>query len=278
MKTKIYAAAVLGLGLTLMSYNAQAQIQDEQNVTITMDLQPVLQLNMNTPDQVDFTFDNIASYMGGEIKYGATILTVSSTVNWQLYAAGISQGSVGTSDWDNPVQWGVLSASASNVIPINALELHQFPANTTVTGLTGGCVTPDYSLAFQSVLGNVGQGIFGQNTIYAPGANPYTLPSAADKMIAGGDPNTAGNGMTGGSYLSTTNPYVTPPAGNLNGQTTASAFYYIIDYRIVPGLPVTFPLAASDQCTGAGDGLAATAFAQPGYYTMDVKYLLIEAQ
>ncbi|HTA83027.1 MAG TPA: hypothetical protein VK783_08840 [Bacteroidia bacterium] len=274
MNKKIYAAAALGLGL-MLGINAQAQIQDEQNVTITMDLQPVLQLNMNTPDEVDFTFDNIASYMGGEIKYGATILTVSSTVNWELYAAGISQGSVGVADWDNPVQWGVLSPSASNAIPLNALELHQFPANTTTTNLAGGCVTPDYSLAFQSVLGNVGQGINGQNTIYTPGANPYTFPTAIDKMIAGGDPTQAGDGMTGGSYLSTTNPYVNPPAGNANGQLTASNFYYIIDYRIVPGLPVTFPLAAPDNC-GALTPVAG--FAQPGYYTMDVKYLLIEAQ
>lgn len=276
MKKKIYAAAVVGLGLMMFGNKAQAQIQDEQNVTVTMDLQPVLQLNMNTPDEVDFTFDNIASYMGGEIKYGATILTVSSTVNWQLYAAGISQGSVAAGDWDNPVQWGVLSASASKDIPLNALELHQFPANTVTTGLTA-CGAADYSLPFQSVLANVGLGTAGQNNIYVPPAagNAYTLPSALDKMIAGGDPNTPGDGMTGGSYLSTTNPYVTPPVGNLNGQTVASPFYYIIDYRIVPGLPVTFPLAASDQCTGL---TPVTGFAQPGYYTMDVKYLLIEAQ
>ncbi len=47
-----------------------AQLIDEKNVTVTMDLQPVLQLNMTTPDQVDFTFDNIPSYFSGIIKYG----------------------------------------------------------------------------------------------------------------------------------------------------------------------------------------------------------------
>jgi hypothetical protein len=37
-----------------------------------MDLQPILQLNMTTADQVNFVFDDIASYYGGIIRYGAT--------------------------------------------------------------------------------------------------------------------------------------------------------------------------------------------------------------
>jgi len=264
MKIKIYAAAIVGLGLMMFANNAQAQIQDEQNVTITMDLQPVLQLNMNTPDEVDFTFDNIPSYMGGEIKYGATILTVSSTVDWQLYAAGISQGSVAAGDWDNPVNYGVINATATNHIPLDALELHQFPANPVVTGLTPGCATQDYSLAFQPILATNTVTVPGQNNIFVP-ATPYTLPAATDKMIAGGNPNAAGNGVGGGTYLSTNNPY----AG------ASSNFYYVIDYRIVPGLPVIFPAAGVDDCSAAS---SLATFAEPGYYTMDVKYLLIEAQ
>ncbi|MGP8216180.1 MAG: hypothetical protein ACLQQ4_11485 [Bacteroidia bacterium] len=270
MKTKIYAAAVLGLGFLMFGNYAKAQIQDEQNVTITMDLEPVLQLNMNTPDEVDFTFDNIPSYLSGEIKYGATILTVSSTVSWQLYAAGISQGSVAAGDWDNPVNYGIINAtSGTNKIPLDALELHQYPADPTTTGLTpaAGCAPGDYSNPFQAITAGppATVAVPGLNNIFVPAA-PYTLPKATDKMIAGGDPNTTGNGMVGGTYLATTNTSV-----------ATSGFYYVIDYRIVPGLPVIFPAAGVDDCSAASS-LVSPAFADPGYYTMDVKYLLIEAQ
>ena len=47
-----------------------AQLQDEQDVTITMDLQPILQLKMEGPDQIDFTFDEINKYYTGVIKTG----------------------------------------------------------------------------------------------------------------------------------------------------------------------------------------------------------------
>ncbi|MCX7728962.1 MAG: hypothetical protein N2203_05785, partial [Bacteroidia bacterium] len=64
---------ILGIGAlsTSLSY---AQLVDEKNVTVTMDLQPVLQLNMTTPDQIAFVFDEIREYYGGILKYGATIL------------------------------------------------------------------------------------------------------------------------------------------------------------------------------------------------------------
>ena len=53
----------IALALTFMSaLPSFAQLQDEKNVTITMDLQPILQLNMTTADQVNFVFDDIASY------------------------------------------------------------------------------------------------------------------------------------------------------------------------------------------------------------------------
>ena len=52
-----FAGAFIALAGT--SYG---QLQDEKNVTVTMDLQPILQLEMSTPDQVDFVFDDIADY------------------------------------------------------------------------------------------------------------------------------------------------------------------------------------------------------------------------
>jgi hypothetical protein len=53
-----------------------------------------------------------------------------------------------------------------------------------------------------------------------------------------------------------------------------SNYYYSIDYRIVPGLPAVFPNAASNA--GVTAALVAPAYAQPGVYTMNVKYVLVE--
>jgi hypothetical protein len=271
MKTKIYAAAVLGLGFLMFGNNAKAQIQDEQNVTITMDLQPVLQLNMNTPDEVNFTFNSIGSYIGGEVKYGATILTVSSTVTWDLYAVGTS--SAGTAFWDNAVDYGLTTAiGATKQIPLDALELHQTGANPNVTA-NGSCVgVGDYSLPFQNA--TTAPATPGQNNIYCTNTtNPYVVPTpGTNKYIAGG-PGTVGppatsGGVVGGSYLTQSAAF--------------SNYYYVIDYRIVPGLPVIFPFSGTDQCTPDVNAIGTVGnpgtFAQPGVYTMDVKYVLIEAQ
>ena len=58
-----------------------------------------------------------------------------------------------------------------------------------------------------------------------------------------------------------------------------NAYYFVIDYRIVPGLPAVFPFAndgaASEDLVTVG---AAGDYAQPGVYTMNVKYLMIENQ
>lgn len=89
MKKVILSAAVLAS--LAFSNNAKAQLIDEQNVTVTMDLQPILQLGMNGSSNIDFVFDQISEYVGGITQYGATNLTVSSTVSWDLYAAAFSE-------------------------------------------------------------------------------------------------------------------------------------------------------------------------------------------
>ena len=52
MKLFIAAAALVGT-------SASAQLIDEKDVSITLDLQPVLQLEMTTPDQIQFIFDGL---------------------------------------------------------------------------------------------------------------------------------------------------------------------------------------------------------------------------
>jgi len=246
-----------------------AQLIDEKNVTITMDLQPILQLNMTTPDQIDFVFDKISDYYSGVTKYGATILKVSSTVTWDLYAVGVSNG--GTNFWDYQQQYGsAAAANGINQIPLSALELHQYGANNFHGSYAGPANRQDYHLAFNDYTAPFVPAMAGQNSVYYA-ANPYTAPTANDKYIQGckGTVITT-DGAPGGSYL--TAPAV---AGSL------SNYYFVIDYRIFPGLPAIFPFAGPNSGVPAQDLVTANAagnYAQPGIYTMDLKFVLLEDQ
>ena len=253
MKKSIYLSAFLGT--FCLANTAFAQLQDEKNVTITMDLQPILQLSMNTSDQIDFVFDDIADYYGGITKYGATILKVSSTVNWDLYAVGTSNTGV---SWDNQMVYGAgTDPLATTTLPISLLELHQSQANASVTG-TG--FRDDYSSAFDPAPYTIGE-----NNIYAS-ATPYVLPPITEKYIQGNF-NLAAF-AAGGSYLT-------------QGAALSSIYYYAIDYRIVPGLPATFPTAGSNAAvpvSAALDFVVPGTYAHPGVYSMNVKYVLLENQ
>ncbi len=280
IKGSMVAAAML------MGASSFAQIQDENNVTVTMELVPVLQLNMNTTDQVNFVFDEIPEYIGGITKYGATILTVSSTVNWDLFASGTSgthNANNANRVWDFVVGYGpgavvsAASAGAKNQLPLTALELRQFPSNTTAPSLNNGATptqTTYYNSAFSAALGTA---TTFPNNIYVSTASPYVAGATTDPYIAGG----AGtdNYVNGGTYLTQ------------SGAAGATNYYFVIDYRIVPGLPAIFPKAgttvggatahnleaATTYTTTQAAGVAG-AYAKPGVYTMNVKYLLIENQ
>lgn len=253
---------VAGLAM-LTSTAAFGQLVDEKDVTVTMDLQPILQLNMSTPNQVDFTFDDINEYYGGITKYGATILKVSSTVNWDLYAIGRSNGNVGAGFWDQQIRYGTGgSGGATNRLPLSALELRQSTPNANATAATGAFA--DYSAAFPPIASPSGS-----NSLYVDPANAGTPPTAANKYIAGhsGTTATGADGVAGGSYLT---------AGGLT-----SDYYYSIDYRIVPGLPAVFPMAFGADGVTPENLVAANgagSYAQPGVYTMYVQYLILEDQ
>lgn len=303
MKKVIICAAAF-VAMSAMANKSFAQLQDEKNVTITMDLQPILQLDMSTPDQIDFVFDDIGDYAGGITKYGATILKVSATVNWDLWAVGTSNNNMsGAGDfWDVQASYGVLTDvntasgtanSATNEIPLQVLEMHQHGANLSSGSATGTFV--DYSTAFANASGQqtgavVGVGPTavawdpGQNNIYVPAGGAgavYTIPGDDQKFIQGHfDPTDL---IPGGSYL--TQAFLNG-TGNPNGQPVAagaemiSAYYNVIDYRIVPGLPVQFPMSADND--GTLQDLATQnsneTYAAPGVYTMNVKYILAENQ
>lgn len=250
-------AALLLFGAT----SVKAQLIDEKDVTITMDLQPVLQLDMTTPDQIEFVFDNINEYYAGITHYGATILKVSSTVSWDLYAVGRSSGTNGAGFWDQQIDYG--SGNNTNAIPnlpLSLLELKQSQANNGDGASTG--TYSDYSAAFTPA-GTAS----GQNSLYV-NAGTNTPPTLADKYI-GGHAGVTGTGdfLPGGSYLTQTG--------------TTSNYYYSIDYRILPGLPAIFPNAFSADGATAQDIVTANAagnYAEPGVYTMYVQYILLEDQ
>lgn len=250
----------LFVGMFLLSGLTFGQLIDEKNVTVTMDLQPVLQLHMTTPDQIDFVFDEIKDYYGGIIKYAATILKVSSSVSWDLYAVGTSQN---VPYWDQQVSYsnGGGANSISN-IPLSALELRQYEPNQYDPTAIGA--QTDYSVAFAPAQ----TAAVGVNSIWYS-ATPYTAPGNNQKYIQGQAGTAAGEGAPGGSYLT-----AIAPAG------TFSDYYFTIDYRILPGLPAIFPNAglndgtAEDIVTVNGAGT----YAEPGVYTMNVKYILLEDQ
>jgi len=236
------------------------QLIDEKNVTVTMDLQPVLQLHMTTPDQVEFIFDDIKDYYSGITKYAATILKVSSSVSWDLYVVGTSQTGAGAF-WDQQLSYSTGGGSGIANLPLCALELRQYEANQYDAAATE---FPDYSIAFADPDALVA----GQNCIYQSAA-PYTAPGVAEKYIQGHSGVGVANAAPGGSYLT-----ANPAAG------TFSDYYFTLDYRILPSLPAIFPAAglndgtAQDLVTINGAG----SYANPGVYTMNVKYILLEDQ
>ena len=245
----------------------------ESDVTVTMDLQPVLELQMTTPDQINFTFNTINSYMAGITHYGATVLRVSSTVEWDLVAVGTSSDNEQnqTEFWDNPVQYSASTATKVNTIPISALELQQTPPNPTA-----GSANTDYSPAFVQ---NPGSGaITTSNNSVEVGSQQALTPTSitfqtgvTDARVIAGDlgANFGGgvsSAVTPGSYLSTVGQSYNP-----------GDFKYTISYRIVPGLPAVFPLRDADDAA-LSPVPASNEYAAPGVYTMEVRYVLTEDQ
>jgi len=239
---------------------AHAQLIDEQDVTITMELQPVLQLDMKTPNQLEFVFDEIEEYYRGITQYAATELKVSSSVSWDLYAVGRSNGTNCAECWDQQLVYGTggVASGAIADLPMSLVELRQNRANAN-PGV--GAAPVDYSAAFSPAAT-----ASANNSLYVNGGT-NTPPAATNKYIAGHSGVGAGSTMDGGSWMTQTG--------------TASDYYYTIDYRILPGLPSVFTMAFSEDAGTAEDLVSANgagSYAQPGVYTMYVQYVLLEDQ
>lgn len=290
---KLYLLPALFLGLVVSkSYGQQAIDMNlntsENDVTVTMDLQPILELQMTTPDQIDFVFDNVNAYMAGITKYGATVLRVSSTVDWDLLAVGTSgrnESSAGTdSYWDNPVQYrdATVSATSINTIPLSSLELQQIPPNPA----TDGANVFDYSSTFATYLAAGVQAsnnsIEVGNQSSGVGIDMKNYPLTGASILTNDAKNIAGimgtvlggnqSSITPGSYLNT-----------FGGSYLAANYKYTISYRILPGLPAIFPMRDVKETIllgidAAAVGNVADSYANPGIYTMEVRYILTEDQ
>ncbi|MFY9310763.1 MAG: hypothetical protein WAQ28_17080 [Bacteroidia bacterium] len=235
---------------------AFSQTLEEKNTIIAMDFHPVLQLYISGSEDINFEFNEISEYQTGIVRYGATVLAVNATVNWDLYAVGFS--SAGTV-WEQQIKYGAATdPNAENILSLHALELHQNNANPSATGASPS-VNADYSSPFTSSIS------VGRNSIYTS-SNPYIKPLATDKYIAGHA--STSDFITGGSYLINNNSGSMGASGN---------FYYIIDYRIKPGLPPTFPNSGTNSVSPVADGIITPGhYLQPGIYTCSVKYILTE--
>jgi hypothetical protein len=267
-------ASVFFFGMLTM---VNAQQTSQNGVGITLEMKPVLQLDITSPEQINFVFNNKETYAKGITKNAATILKVTSTVKWDLYAVGRSAGKSpnGKTFWDQEKSYGSSVNSVAD-LPLSLLEIKQSRINT---GAEGSLATyPDYSADFATPFRSSAG-----NSLYVAADGSISPPNKSGKYIAGQSGWSKGEKkdyMAGGSYAS--------------NHSSAADFYYEIDYRILPGYPAVFPNAFSADATvaenivanansntvlaGGAAGNGNQSFAEPGEYRMYVQYVLLEDQ
>lgn len=235
--------------------NPGTQIGNAVSFSLEVEILPVLQMNISSLQNIDFSFSDINTYNSGIIKYGATKMEVNSNLEWDLIAVGsssINESTTGGSPyWDNIASYSSNPGGTSN-IPLSALELFQNPSNPSSTG------NDDYSASFTSPpSGNNNIEVATGSLTFSPvAASGSTLSkSIAGRWNATSSPN---NAMKPGSYIISG-----------GGSWTKAEHSYTISYRLTPGLPTIF-----------SNGIPAISplYANPGSYTMRVKFVLTEDQ
>ena len=108
---------------------AQKSLFAQEYVSVTMDLQGILELKMTTDPQVDFVFNTIQKYQSGITKYNATKLNVTATVPWDLYVQP-------SSEYWNQQNLYSASGNATNTLPSEILEIQSAIPNPTPDALT----------------------------------------------------------------------------------------------------------------------------------------------
>lgn len=224
----------------------------QTNFSLEIEILPVLQLKTTTLDKIDFNFIEISNYINGLTQNNKTILEVSSNVNWDLLAIGTS---VRHQNNNTDFFWDANSAytsTGSPDIPLSALEILQYPENPCT-----GVGTLDYSSGFV----NPPTQVLNNNISVASGVLTFV------SLAATGTDNTrciAGNYGTQGSPANA----VAPGSYYINGPLTKADYRYSLTYRLTPGLPAQFQNGTP----------AMTQDAKSGFYSMQVRYIIIEDQ
>ncbi len=185
----------------LASFNAFAQLSDEEYAYITMDLQGILDLTMTTNPQVDFSFNSIAEYKQGIVKYNATQLEVDATVAWDLYVYAST---------DNWTQVEAYSTNGASTLPSEIIEISSSVDNSAIAGGEG------LDNNFVSLKGLTNSGM------------DDGTPDANTQFLMGGDNTTAGVGVieAGDPGTAASNP---------------TTHKFRMSYRLKPDIPGTFP-------------------------------------
>lgn len=258
-----------------VSAQISAQKSNQNGVTMVLEMQPILQMDLSAPELIDFVFDEKEKYYRGITKKAATVIKVTSTVKWDLYAVGRSSGKSpnGSTFWDQEESFGTTVNSVAD-IPLSLLELKQ---NIVNKGANTMATYKDYSRDFATPFR-----ASGANSLYVSNNGTPTPPSKKGKYIAGHS----------GISDDIQNGYMNP--GSYYNNDANSNFEFVMDYRIMPGFPAIFPNAFNEDATvaeniissanassvlvGGGAGNGNKSYAEPGIYTMTVQYVLLEDQ
>lgn len=276
MKTQLKISLVTFVAFMLQTTFAQKN-QSQASVNLVMDMQPVLQVEFISPQQIDFVFDDKSKYYRGIVHNAATEIRVTSTVSWDMYAVGRSSGKNpnGPAFWDQNASYKSTNNSVAN-LPLSLLEIKQSNQNKGV--YHDQAIYQDYSKEFSK-----GFRPSASNSLYVSSNGTPTPPTKNGKYLAGHSGSA--------SYLK--NGYV--PAGSYYSKySNQSDYHFVIDYRILPGFPAIFP-NAFNQDASLAENLITTrtnntvyagnsninpkkSYAEPGYYTMNVQYVILEDQ
>jgi hypothetical protein len=152
---------------------SKAQLSDEEYAYVTMDLQGILNLTMNSDPTVNFSFKSIPEYQNGITRFNATKLDVDATVAWDLFAYAST---------DNWVQVDAYSTNGQAALPAEILEMQSVQPNT--------CAAPNSFNAMNSLKGLTNSGVTGG------------VPAAATQFLAGMVGTAAGQSYAPGAASS----------------------------------------------------------------------------
>lgn len=276
MKTIVKISLLASFLMSIQFVQSQKR-SSQTGVNVVLDMQPVLEVEFVSPPQINFVFDEKGKFYRGIVHNGATEIKVTSTVSWDMYAVGRStkQNPNGTKYWDQQISYGSTNNSVAN-IPLSLLEIKQSNKNNGVYHRKAK--HQDYSSDFSNNLFPNSA-----NSLYVSSNGTPSPPTQSGKYLAGHSGDT--------SYLE--NGFI--PAGSYySDYSKKSDYHFLIDYRILPGFPAIFPNAFNEDATiaenivkdrssnavfaGRSDLNPKKSYAEPGFYTMNVQYVIMEDQ